>query len=80
MSNRDASRYAGHPRITWFGTDGTVAYVDYVSATESYFIGGDGQGGFKVIEPSVGATEGEEHFGFSSIDAGIEYALQEAGR
>ncbi|WP_433730774.1 hypothetical protein ACQP2Y_20980 [Actinoplanes sp. CA-051413] len=76
--HREGSRYANHPRITWFGVDGTVAYVDYVSATESFFIGVDGQGGFKVI-PANSTSESDERTGFDTIDAGIEYALTAAG-
>ncbi len=74
---RQASRYKDHPRITWFGIGGTVAYVDYVSATASYFIGRSEQDGFKVIAPSD--RGGAERHGFASLDAGIEYALAQAG-
>jgi hypothetical protein len=74
--HRKGSRYADHPRITWFG-DGAVAYVDYVSATESFFIGGDLPGGFKVIPPN-GIADESVRTGFGSIDAGIEYALAAA--
>lgn len=75
---RDDSKYKAHPRITWFGS-GVVAYVDYVSATESYFIGPSDRDGFKVIPPSGAADNGERH-GFATIDAGIEYALAQVTR
>jgi hypothetical protein len=72
--HQESSRYVDHPRITWFGTNGTVAYVDYVSATKSFFIGGDGNGGFHVIPPDIASDE-DIVTGFRTIDAGIEYAL-----
>jgi hypothetical protein len=75
--HQEGSRYVDHPRITWFGIGGTVAYVDYVSATESFFIGGDGHGGFKVIPPNS-SSESDERMGFDTIDAGIAYALAAA--
>jgi hypothetical protein len=71
---RAESKYQNHPRITWFGIGGTVAYVDYISATESYFIGGNEHGGFMVIAPATVAGQGEPSV-FDSMDAGIEYAL-----
>lgn len=71
--HRAQSRFKDHPRITWFGIDGTVAYV---SATESYFIGGDGRGGFQVIPPGARPdVDGDPVTGFATIDDGIEYAL-----
>ena len=74
--HREGSRFKDHPRITWFGSGGTVAYVDYVSATESYFIGRSERGGFKVIPPNTSTEDGERH-GFASIDDGIEWALEQ---
>jgi hypothetical protein len=73
--HQEKSKYADHPRITWFGHGGTVAYVDYTGATTSYFIGGNGAGGFKVIPPNSGGEYGS----FATIDDGIEYALGAAG-
>jgi hypothetical protein len=78
---QEKSRYVDHPRITWFGTHGSVAYVDYISATESYFIGSDGRGGFQVIPPGARTdTDDDIVTGFETIDAGIEYALAEADK
>jgi hypothetical protein len=78
--HRAQSRYKDHPRITWFGTDGTVAYVDYVSATGLYFIGGDGHGNFRVIPPNASTDTDEDLVtGFASIDDGIQYALEQVG-
>ncbi len=71
------SQYREHPRVTWFG-NGAVAYVDYTGATTSYFIGGSERGGFKVTPPDTAADTSERH-GFATIDAGIEYALTQAG-
>lgn len=75
--HRDGSNFKDHPRITWFGTGGTVAYVDYISATESCFIGASERGGFKVIPPNTLAESDERH-GFATIDAAIEWALEQA--
>lgn len=80
--HRSQSRYGSHPRITWFGIGGTVAYVDYVSATRSYFIGSDSRGGFQVIPPSTNGRpvpENQIKTGFATIDEGIAYALGAAG-
>jgi hypothetical protein len=73
---REQSKYKDHPRITWFGIGGTVAYVDYAGASEpyAYFIGGNGQGAFVVV-PYLAAGEEDEQGGFTSIDEGIGYAL-----
>jgi len=77
MARKD-SRYADHPRITWFGLARTVAYVDYTGPTTSYFVGPDGLGAFKVIPPN--SPDGrDEHRGFATLDDGIEYALAQAG-
>jgi hypothetical protein len=78
-AHRRGSRYADHPRITWFGIGGTVAYVDYTGPTDSYFIGSDGHGGFHVIS-SLTAPDDQVVAGFDTIDAGIEYALAEADK
>lgn len=79
--HREGSQYADHPRITWFGLGGTVAYVDYISATESFFIGGDGHGSFQVIPPGARTdTDDDIQAGFDTIDAGIEYALAAADK
>jgi hypothetical protein len=73
---RETSRYKDHPRITWFGIGGTVAYVDYTGATTSYFIGGsDTYDGEFMILPPEDRNYGAMH-GFNTMDEGIERALQ----
>jgi hypothetical protein len=73
MDHRATSKYATHERITWFGK-GACCYVDYTTATDSFFIG-TGQGRFKVIEPN--RIGGKEHY-FDEIDTAIEYAMARA--
>lgn len=75
--HRQTSQYTDHPRVTWFGIGGTVAYVDYTTATKSFFVGSDGRGGFKVVPPVE--DEAEDVTGLASFDAGLEYALWAAG-
>ncbi len=70
--HQSTSKYANHPRITWFGQGGTVAYVDYTGATTSWFIGGPYDGvKCKVIPPNS-----NEELWFDTLDEGIEYALR----
>lgn len=76
MSNREGSRFADHPRVTWFG-HGLVAYVDYTTATTSWFIGGNGFGRFHVIPPDVPVNQ---FCNFSTFDEAVEYALANAPR
>lgn len=77
--NRKASKYADHPRLTWFG-NGSVAYVDYVSCTESWFIVDDlSNGGFQVRPPDVAGQCSPPIEGFKTFDDAVEYALTQAG-
>jgi hypothetical protein len=75
--NRADSKHREHPRLTWFGNGGTVAYVDYTGACTSYFIGAAESGGFKVIPPDGSGQE--TTYGFATFDAAVDYALTQAG-
>ena len=79
IRHKETSSYADHPRVTWFGIGGTVAYVDYTGAMTSYFIGASEvyDGEFKIIPPNDNG-HGTMH-GFDSMDQAIERALELAG-
>jgi len=85
--SRGTSRYANHPRVTWFGI-GSVAYVDFKTATTSWFIGSF-HGGTRFKDPLqlrrrpgdgcravlVIPPNSREELWFDTMDDGIEYAL-----
>ncbi len=69
--HRDNSKFNNHPRLTWFGTGGEVAYVDYTGPFDwAWFVGSGLNNTFKVVAP-----DGAEHGGFPTFDAAAEYAL-----
>lgn len=79
IRHQATSKYKDHPRITWFGIGGTVAYVDYTGPTSSYFVGGSDvyDGEYMIIPPNDNGN-GIKH-GFGSMDKAIEHALELAG-